>query len=71
MLYHKLSTDVKSQHGKCPLGESLWQKTTANNTLSTYSQKQALLQTVFNAIKPIYEELSSDDLLTQCLDGFT
>ncbi|XP_018359467.1 PREDICTED: uncharacterized protein LOC108758816 [Trachymyrmex cornetzi] len=26
---------------------------------------------VFNAIKPIYDELSSDDLLSRCLGGFT
>lgn len=26
---------------------------------------------VFNAIKPVYEELSSDDLLSRCLGGFT
>jgi len=26
---------------------------------------------VFSAVKPIYEELSNDDLLTHCLGGFT
>ncbi|XP_025158394.1 uncharacterized protein LOC112589426 [Harpegnathos saltator] len=73
-LYLKLSTNEKPQHDKCPSGESSWcswQKAKATNTLNTYSHKQALPQTVFNAMKPIYEELNSDDLLTRCLGGFT
>ncbi|XP_025160980.1 uncharacterized protein LOC112589971 [Harpegnathos saltator] len=44
-LYHKLSTNEKPQHGKCPSGESSWcswQKAKATNTLNTYSHKQAL-----------------------------
>ncbi|KAG5327210.1 MOS1T transposase, partial [Pseudoatta argentina] len=31
----------------------------------------AMKDEVFKAVKPIYEELSSDDLLSRCLDGYT
>lgn len=69
-LYHKLSTDEKSQHDKCPSGADswcTWQKAKATNTLDFYRHKQPLNIEVFEAIKPIYEELSNDDLLTRCL----
>jgi len=39
--------------------------------LNSYKHKPALSKEVFEAIKPIYEELSSDDLLTRCIGGFT
>ncbi|KYN13186.1 hypothetical protein ALC57_14630 [Trachymyrmex cornetzi] len=73
-LYHKISTNEKPQHDKCPVGENswcLWQKSKASNTLHNFSHKTALPDTVFNAIKPIYDELSNDDLLNRCLGGFT
>ncbi|KYN14894.1 hypothetical protein ALC57_12886 [Trachymyrmex cornetzi] len=57
-LYHKLSTDENPQHGNCPQG-------------ARYKHKPALPIEVFNAIKPIYEDLSRDDLLERCLGGYT
>lgn len=33
--------------------------------------KSALRDEVFEAIKPVYEKLSSDDLLERCIGGFT
>lgn len=73
-LYHKLSTDANPQHDKCPSGADSWcswQKARAIETLAEYKHKPAIPEEVYNAIKPIYEELSSDDLLTRCLGGFT
>nr|XP_012230478.1 PREDICTED: uncharacterized protein LOC105676856 [Linepithema humile] len=73
-LYHKLSTDEKPQHDKCPSGEDSWcswQKAKAENKLHEYKHKPALPDEVFEAIKPIYEKLSSDDLLERCIGGFT
>lgn len=73
-LYHKLSTDDKPQHDNCPTGEDswcTWQEAKATNTLGSYTHKPVLNDDVYKAIKPIYEELSSDDLLTRCLGGFT
>lgn len=73
-LFHKISTDEKPQHDKCPPGKDSWcswQKSKANGTLAEYKHKTALHPLVFDAIKPIYEELSRDDLLNRCLGGFT
>ena len=33
--------------------------------------RQVFQDEVFKAVKPIYEELSSDDLLSRCLGGYT
>lgn len=43
----------------------------ATNSLGDYEHKPAICNEVFEAIKPVYEELSNDDLLTRCIGGFT
>lgn len=66
-LYHKISTDENPQHEQCPPGEDSWcswQRMNATNTLEEHHHKIPISEEVFKAIKPIYEELSSDDLLT-------
>lgn len=73
-LYHKISTDEKPEHQFCPVGENSWcsyQKAKATNTLSSYTHKPSMSDVVFNAVKPIYEELSKDELLNRCLGGYT
>lgn len=73
-LYHKISTDKNPQHDNCPVGENswcTWQKAKACNQLTQYTHKPPLKQEVFNAIEPIYIELSNDKLLERCLGGFT
>lgn len=73
-LQHKMSTDKKPTHDKCPPGENSWcswQKAKATGELKNYKHKPPLSEEVFKAISPVYEELSSDDLLTRCLGGFT
>lgn len=73
-LYHKLSTDEMPQHDDCPPGADSWcswQRAKAQNTLDTYQHKPALSIEIFNAIKPIYEDLSRNELLERCLGGYT
>ncbi|XP_014487565.1 PREDICTED: uncharacterized protein LOC106751237, partial [Dinoponera quadriceps] len=73
-LYHKLSTDEKPQHDRCPSDADswcTWQSAKAKNTLASYSHKKPLNEEVFKAIQPIYEELTNDDLLTGCLGAYT
>ena len=73
-LEHKLSTDARPQHDKCPIGEDSWcswQRAKATNTLPEYKHKPALPIQVYEAIKPIYEELTNQDLLTRCIGGYT
>lgn len=71
-LDHKLSTDDRPRHERCPRGETSWcswQK--AQATGEDFVHKPPLSEQVYKAILPIYGELSSDDLLTRCLGGFT
>ncbi|KAL6421171.1 hypothetical protein ACFW04_013733 [Cataglyphis niger] len=70
----KSSTDEKPQHDNCPFGEDSWcswhQKSKAIGTLDVYEHKNLPL-IVQDAIRSIYEDLSSDELLEQCEEGFT
>lgn len=70
---HKCSTDEKPQHENCPTGEDSWcswQKASTTGTLNNYKHKPALSADVAEAIKPIYEDLSRNNLLERCLGTF-
>lgn len=72
--YHKISTDKKPQHTMCPPGKESWcswQKAKAQRRRRLYKHKEALPEVVQKAIKPVYDALSSDDLLKRCLGGYT
>ena len=72
-LYHKISTDEKPQHDKCPVGEDSWcswQKAKASPTLDIYTHKPAMPMQVFDAVQNIDEDLTKD-LLSRCFGGFT
>ncbi|XP_011864345.1 PREDICTED: uncharacterized protein LOC105560124 [Vollenhovia emeryi] len=73
--YHKCSTDENPQHDYCPEGAEswcTWQKARALGacTLRSYKHEAALPTNVAKAIKPIYADLSRDDLLERCLGAF-
>lgn len=73
-LNHKISTNDKPQHSKCPVGPDSWcswQKAKATGELKDYNHKPAMEKEIFVALKPVYTELSRDDLLQRCLGGFT
>lgn len=73
-LKHKASTNEKPQHEDCPQGEDSWcswQQAKARGNLSDYEHKPALSSDVLNAITPLYEDLSNDNLLTRCVGGYT
>lgn len=70
-LYHKISTDKEPQHEKCSDSWCTWKIAQAEGSLATYEHQTAIPMEVFEAIKPIYEELSRDELLNRCLGGFT
>lgn len=72
-LYHKLSTASHPQHHFCPARENLWclyEKATVKADVVNYKYKPEMHTEVFEAIKPIYEKLSRDELLTKCVRGF-
>ena len=72
--YHKISTDSKPQHQYCPAGESSWckyRKAEAKQTLKDFKHPPALSEDVQEVLKPIYEDLTKDELLERCLGGNT
>jgi hypothetical protein len=70
-LYHKMSTDENPQHEKCSESWCEWKKAQATGSLDSFHHKPALSNEVFEAIRPIYEDLSRDELLNRCLGGYT
>lgn len=71
--YHKISTDAEPQHTNCPAGADSWCKyrqSEATNSLTDYKHP-ALSEEAKEILKPIYEDLTHDDLLERCLGGLT
>ncbi|XP_067213596.1 uncharacterized protein [Linepithema humile] len=71
---HKCSTDEKPKHENCPPDENSWCKwrvAEAKGELADFHHEPALIASVQEAIRPIYEALSSDDLLQRCTGGNT
>ncbi|XP_017792762.1 PREDICTED: uncharacterized protein LOC108574649 [Habropoda laboriosa] len=71
---HKCSTNKNPQHVYCPAGTDSWcswSRTEAKGTLENYNHEEPLCKAVQDAIKPIYQDLSSPDLLERCLGGNT
>lgn len=72
--YHKISTDKNPQHQYCPKGSDSWcswARAKAEKKLKAYRHNPPLDIDVQKAILPIYEDLTSDDLLARCVGGFT
>lgn len=84
--FHYASTDKHPQHEKCPVGSDSWcewQKALAalpetssgkkkqNNIPAFVHSYKPLPDDVLTAIKPIYKDLSKEELLQRCLGGFT
>ncbi|XP_071652404.1 uncharacterized protein [Temnothorax longispinosus] len=72
--YHKCSTNEEPRHDNCPQGPESWcswQQAKAAGTLQHYEHKTPLHDDVIKAIRPIYENLSDDNLLERCVGGFT
>ncbi|XP_074096699.1 uncharacterized protein LOC141525900 isoform X1 [Cotesia typhae] len=72
--YHYGSSDEKPNHDMCSKGEESWcsyQRAEARGELDTYSHDYSPLPSdVLKAIKPIYEDLSNENLLSRCIGGF-
>ncbi|XP_076396333.1 uncharacterized protein LOC143265856 [Megachile rotundata] len=71
--YHKCSTNENPQHEYCPVGENSWckwRKAEAEG-IAFHHHQEPLSERVQNIIKPIYEDLSREDLLTRCLGAET
>lgn len=84
--FHYSSTDKHPQHEKCPAGDDSWcewqralaalpetsgAKRTKNKIPAFVHSYKPLPQDVLTTIKPIYEDLSKEELMQRCLGGFT
>jgi len=72
--FHKSSSDENPQHQNCPEGAESWckwQQAAANGELNQFRHDKPPLTPVQAAIRPIYEELSKDELLHRCLGSET
>ncbi|CAH2097512.1 unnamed protein product [Euphydryas editha] len=71
----KCSSDENPQHQFCPEGEDSWckwRKAEAKNELDQFHHdKPPLIPEVQVAIKPVFEDLSKDELLIRCLGAET
>jgi len=65
--YHLISTDENPQHLNCSILWCKYQQFKAENKEGTYTHPPAFDEDIAGFLKPIYEELSSDDLLERCL----
>lgn len=72
---HNRSTDANPHHTRCPEGATswcAWRKAEAEGQLSTFKHtKPPLSDEVLKVIKPIYEDLTADNLLERCVGCFT
>lgn len=72
--FHLSSNINQPFHGKCPEGSNSWcsfQRAKANDQLNSYKHKPGLPIEIVRAIKPIYERLTSKEMLAKCLHGKT
>ncbi|XP_058808181.1 uncharacterized protein LOC131673856 [Phymastichus coffea] len=74
-LDHYCSTDESPCHENCPTDTDSWcewRKAEATDRLASFKHSARLIdEKVEEHIRPIYEELSNDDLMTRCLGGHT
>ena len=72
-LFHFASSEKNQWHDHCPKGKDSWcgfQVNEANGT-KTYKSGRGLNKVVVSHVKPIFENLASDELLRKCLHGLT
>lgn len=68
---HKISTNAKPQHHFCNKSWCKYLQSKEEGTLKDYVHPNPLPQNVKEAIRPIYVDLTSDNLLDRCVGGFT
>jgi len=74
ILYHSISTDQNPQHEYCPTGPDTWckyNKCLTQRKKNAFKHKPLIPEEIGNIIKPIFEDLSKDDLLKKCAHGGT
>ena len=68
------STDQKPQHHLCPKTPDTWckyNKAVLDKTVKQFKHRSSIPQAVMDAIKPVFTDLSKEDLLLKCVGGYT
>ena len=74
ILFHcSENKDIEYRHKFCPRSADSWCKYQSNKVTgeSSYKEKTSLPLAVRDVLKPIFSDLSSDDLLEKCVHGLT
>lgn len=72
--FHLMSTNDSPAHGMCPQGNDTWckyHKAIAEGKTYDHKAHTHLPKSVMETIKPIFRDLSNDQLLRRCLHGGT
>ena len=69
VLPHVSSSGTNPMHDKCPEGENSWCGYKRNP--ATYKHRKGIPKAVADFIQPVFNDLSSSDLLSKCLHGKT
>ena len=72
-LFHVASSANNNWHDHCPVDDSTWCKYNYDkvNLTSTYKPGAGLPRYIVEKLKPMYVDLSKDELLKKCLHGKT
>ena len=72
VLFHcSEASDLNTQHSMCPHTSNSWCKFQGDKVKNTnlYKYKPGLLAIIRDTIKPVFMDLSNDNLLKKCLHG--
>ncbi|CAH2105036.1 unnamed protein product [Euphydryas editha] len=69
--FHKISTDSNPQHSYCSETWCKYKITVKNNSVHKFKHPPALAKDVQEVLKPIYDDLTKQELLERCLGGNT
>ena len=72
-MYDLASSEDNNWHTHCPKGEDSWCRYQSDKVtgLKTYKPGSGLTREVIKHVKPIFNDLSKDELLQKCLHGKT
>ena len=71
MYFHYNATNEEPTHNFCKVDLCPYKQAVAKGTVNDYKHTSCLPKAVMNAIKPVFKDLASTQLLEKCLEGYT
>ena len=71
MYFHYNATDEEPTHNFCKVDWCPYEQAVAKGTVNDYKHTSCPPKAVMNAIKPVFKDLASTQLLEKCLEGYT